>query len=91
MKLYRGREWSWWIRRNGHYCEFCREVKLKEFKDRGEHPMSGDLNVSLGMEVFNRFGIGQYSNGYWKRLHQIWLQHMKKYHPEIINPVTLII
>ncbi len=85
MKLYRGREWRWWIVRNGHYCHFCREVKLQEFKDRGEHPKPGDLDVSLGMEVFNKFGIGQYNTGYWKRLHQVWLQHMKEYHLEIIK------
>ena len=69
-KLYRGREWSWWIVLNSHNCGFCREQ---------------NRHISLGGIVRRKYGLCQVDRDYWKRLYQVWLAHMKEYHPQILR------
>ena len=83
-KLYKGREWKWWIRRNAHFCYFCmikhggKELEVMSHNENHEG--------RLGLQCLRkRKGKGQYSRGYWTDLYHIWLQHMKKYHPKILS------
>ena len=69
----RGRDWKWWIVGNGHYCRFCYE-KIQRFKD----------TPSLGGMVVAKYKVNMTHPDYWKRLYQVWLAHMKEYHPEIL-------
>ena len=88
MKKYMNREWLWWIKMNGHYCHFCRENRVtKGHPDYGKNPMAHE--ISIGSMVFDRYHLGQYNSGYVKRLYQMWLEHMKQYHPEILKNSTI--
>lgn len=69
MKV-KGRDWKWWIIRNSHDCRFCHEEGRR---------------VSLGGEVVRLYGIGMSHPDYWRRLYQVWIAHMKEYHPELLN------
>jgi len=84
MKKYAGREWKWWVRRNAHFCHFCM------IKDGGKELERIHQNEShegrLGLQCLHkRDGKGQYTKGYWHNLYYIWLEHMKKYHPEVLQ------
>ena len=70
-KLYRGREWSWWICLNSHNCRFCRE---------------NNVHISLGgqLKAIDPT-MNQCRKEYWHKLYYIWLKHMKEYHPEILE------
>ena len=72
MTQVKGRDWKWWIITNSHNCRFCHEQGRR---------------VSLGGEVVRLYGIGMSHPDYWRRLYQVWLAHMKKYHPELLGEV----
>ncbi len=78
-KLYRGREWNWWLSLNSHECGFCHQEYLKKASFSKGSQRFKDMH--LGIQT----GKKQTHRGYWNSLYQVWLKHMKKYHPVILR------
>lgn len=82
MTLYNGREYKWWIRRNAHFCYFC----MTKHGGKELEVMHHDTNHPgrLGLQCLQRRkGEGQYSKGYWNTMAAIFVNHIKRYHPEV--------
>ena len=70
-KKYRGREWMWWVIMNVHVCRFCYEQGYPHGRD----------TAGLGRQT----GLNWMDKKYRSKLYQVWLRHMKEYHPEILK------
>jgi len=82
MKKYNGREWNWWISLNSHECRFCHDeyLKIASFSKDSQRFKDMHLGIQTGMKQSQR--------GYWNKLYNVWLRHMKKYHLNILKEAT---
>jgi len=56
---------------NAHICRFCYEQGYPHGRD----------TAGLGRQT----GLNWTNRNYWRKLYQVWLKHMKKYHPMILK------
>ena len=74
-----GREWKWWVKMNAHVCAFCRDTLHEVGAENMDKSQLADMG--LGKQT----GMTMTQKGYWNKLYQVWVRHMKEYHLDIFN------
>lgn len=64
----------WWVVMNTHVCRFCYQEN---------YPYGREV-AGLGLQT----GICWTDKHYRARLYQVWIKHIKQYHPEILLEVS---
>ena len=84
-KLIRGREWKWWIVRNDHQCGFCQEACDRD--RNATHTILG-IVAKLRLEDKGYRNVYQDHPRYQAMLYQVFIEHMKACHPDILAEPT---
>ena len=69
MKI-NGRDWKWWVVMNGKVCLFCHDQ---------DYP-HGRVEAGLGLQTNSCVATDK---SFMRKLYQVWVAHMKQYHPDI--------